>query len=152
MAPEAEHTLALLVVLAITGFAIYWLVRWVRSAAGTADPWGQEIEDAVNRDDAVQVCHHCLSPQTHHGWFCPECGATVGPYCNYMPYVYAFAQGEVLRAGTGERLRHSTVIVIGFVVVSLVFFPIVAPIYWYFLVKNLTRWEDAGTDAAPSGP
>jgi hypothetical protein len=80
-----------------------------------------------------------LTPQSHNGWFCPECGATVGPYCNYMPYVYVFAQGEVLRAGVADRVRHSVVVIAGFVLLSLGMYSVVAPVYWYFLAKNLRR-------------
>ncbi len=117
-------------------------------APRTVDPWGKETEEAIGREDAVPLCHHCLTPQVHSGWFCPECGATVGPYCNYMPYIYVFSQGEVLRAGTTERIRRSKLITIGFVLFSLDMFIIAAPIYWFFLFRNLRR-SDAEPLAAP---
>jgi hypothetical protein len=142
-----EERLAALVILGIFGLAIYRVVLWLMEAKPTADPWGEEINKAINEEDAVPLCHHCFTPQEHNGWFCPECGATVGPYCNYMPYVYVFAEGEVLRAGVTERFRPRPLIVIGYLLFSLglfaftgpMLFAVAAPIYWYFLFKNLRR-------------
>src|SRR5262249_19353280 len=119
MPPNMEHTLTALIVLGICALAVYLFVRWVMKAPRTANPWDQETEDGLNDEKALPLCHHCLTPQEHSGWFCPECGATVGPYCNYMPYIYVFSEGEVLRAGVTERLRHSPLITIGFILFSL---------------------------------
>ncbi|SPE60701.1 conserved hypothetical protein [Verrucomicrobia bacterium] len=131
-----------IIVLGIIAFVIYWVVLWLMRAPRTADPWGDEIDQALHQDDAVPLCNHCLAPQQHNGWFCPECGATVGPYCNYMPYIYIFAEGEVLRAGVTERLRRTPLIVIGYILLSLNMF-VAAPVYWYFLFKNLRRGDAA---------
>jgi hypothetical protein len=151
MGPTPEQTIATLAILAICGALVYGLVFWVMEAPCTADPWGKEITNAINNDDAVPVCHHCFTPQPRSGWFCPECGAIVGPYCNCMPYLYIFSQGEVLRAGVTERLRHGPLIVIGYILVSLATFSVglvlLAPIYWFLLFKNLCR-----TESAPSAP
>jgi hypothetical protein len=134
-----EERLAGLVILGIFGLAIYRVVLWLMEAKPTADPWGEEINKALNEDGVVPLCHHCFTPQEHNGWFCPECGATVGPYCNYMPFVYIFAEGEVLRAGVTERFRPRPLIVIGYLLFSLGLFAVAAPIYWFFLFKNLRR-------------
>ena len=147
MAPNNEHLLAALVILGICGMAIYRFVHWVMEAPCTVDPWGKETAEAVTADTAVPLCHHCLAPQEHNGWFCPECGATVGPYCNYMPYLYIFSQGEVLRAGVTERMRRSSLVTIGFVLFSLTMVPVAAPVYWFFLFKNLRRSDDPRTEA-----
>ena len=151
MALGNEHTLVGLVILGICALAIYRFVLWVVETPRTVDPWGKETEEAVNRDEAVPLCHHCFTPQEHNGWFCPECGATVGPYCNYMPYVYIFSQGEVLRAGLTERMRRSPLITIGFVLLSLGMFAIAAPIYWFFLFKNLHRSKGAKAEPNLTG-
>jgi hypothetical protein len=149
MASAKEQELVALVILAILGMAIYQLVQWLKEAKRTADPWGDEIDKALDKDDAVPLCHHCLTPQHHNGWFCPECGATVGPYCNYLPFVYIFSQGEVLRAGVSERIRRSPLIVVGFVLLSLVMCAVAAPIYWFFLFKHLRQADPAAAEAAP---
>ena len=144
-----EKIVAALVILGICALAIYRVVVWLMEAPRTADPWGNEIDEALNQGEAVPLCHHCLTPQEHNGWFCPECGATVGPYCNYLPFVYIFAEGEVLRAGVTERLRRNPLIVIGFILFSLTVFAPIAPIYWFFLFKNLRHGGKAGLDAPP---
>jgi hypothetical protein len=151
MASAKEQELVALVILAILGMAIYRLVLWLTEAKRTADPWGDEIDKALDQDDAVPLCHHCLTPQQHNGWFCPECGATVGPYCNYLPFVYIFSQGEVLRAGVTERIRRSPLIVIGLVLLSLTMFAIAAPFYWFFLFKHLRQEDSAAAETAPPG-
>jgi len=144
-----EHLVTALVILGIFGVAIYRLVLWIMQAPRTGDPWGKETDEAVNQADAVPVCYRCFTPQEHNGWFCPECGATVGPYCNYMPYIYIFSQGEVLRAGVTERIRRSRLVTIGFVLFSLGMFAVAAPIYWFFLFKNLRRVNDEAPEAPP---
>ena len=134
-----EQVVTALVILGVFGMAVYRLVLWIMQAPRTGDPWGKETEEAINQQEAVPVCLHCLTPQEHNGWFCPECGATVGPYCNYMPYIYIFSQGEVLRSGVTERIRRSRFIILGFVLFSLGMVAVAAPIYWFFLFKNLRR-------------
>src|SRR5258708_36073310 len=101
-------------------------------APRTDDPWGKETDESVNQEDAVPLCHHCLTPQEHNGWFCPECGATVGPYVNYLPYIYIFSEGEMLRAGVNERFRRSPILLPGFILFSVLMYSIFAPIYLYF--------------------
>ena len=82
MALGNEHILAVLVILGAFGLAVYRFILWIMEAPRTVEPWGDEAEKAVNDEEAVPLCHHCLTPQAHNGWFCPECGAIVGPYCN----------------------------------------------------------------------
>jgi hypothetical protein len=147
MTLDSEKTVALLGILVICVVVLYRFVVWIMEAPRTIDPWDKEMDEAVNDRAAVPLCHHCLTPQEHNGWFCPECGATVGPYSNYLPYIYVFSQGEVLRAGVRERLRRSWLITVGYVLVSLGMFAFAAPVYWFFLFKNLHRNE-----ALPPGP
>ncbi len=150
MLPRNEQTLVALVILGILGVAIYRVIVWLAGAKRTADPWGDEVGKALEQDDALALCHHCFTPQQHQGWFCPECGATSGPYCNYLPYIYVFAQGEVLRAGVTERFRRRPIIVVGYVLFSLSMYAIAAPIYWFFLFRNLRR--GTGTEAEAPAP
>ncbi len=148
MTPAQEQAVAVLAILVVCAMGVYRLVLWIMEAPLTPDPWDKEVEDALNNDDAVAICHHCLTPQKHSGWFCPECGATVGPYCNYMPYLYVFAQGEVLRAGVTERIRRNPLVTAGFVLFSLSMSVILAPIYWFFLFKNLRRGRQGVAESA----
>jgi len=151
MTLDSEKTVALLGILVICAVVVYRFVVWIMEAPRTIDPWGKEMDEAVNDQAAVPLCHHCLTPQEHNGWFCPECGATVGPYCNYLPYVYVFSQGEVLRAGVTERIRRNPVVTVGYVLVSLGMFAFAAPLYWFFLFKNLRRNEALPPEPEPIG-
>ena len=139
MPPGNEQVLLVLVLLGFVATAIYLFVVWVMEAPRTADPWDKETELQLQDEHALPVCHHCFTPQQHSGWFCPECGATVGPYANYMPYIYVFSQGEVLRAGVTEPLRPTFLIVAGYVLLSLGTFAIAAPFYWFVLFRHL--WQ-----------
>ena len=149
MAPRVETIVVALVLLGCCVLIFYRFILWVMEAPRTADPWEKETQDALNQPEAVPLCHHCFTPQEHNGWFCPECGSTVGPYCNYLPFVYVFSQGEVLRAGVTERLRHSPLIVIGFILFSLIIFAPIAPLYWIFLFKNLHERSNPKTEIPP---
>ncbi len=157
MARGGEYTVAALILLGICGLALYRFVVWVMQAPHTPDPWDTETEEALNEETAVPLCHHCLTPQTHNGWFCPQCGATVGPYCNYMPYIYVFSQGEVLRAGVTEKLRHSALVLVGFLLFSLGMFSftilgLVVPVYWFFFFKNLKKHNEPQTEENAASP
>jgi hypothetical protein len=122
------------------GLVILWRVlRWFRGAAVTPDPWGPEVEEILRKDEALEVCPHCLTPQQHTGWFCPECGSTVGPYSNYMPYIYIFSQGEVLRSGVTLPMPHRRFVLLGYLLFSFSMFSALAPVYWFFLLRNAHR-------------
>ena len=116
--------------------ALYRVFLWLREAKRTPDPWGPDIEAALEAPDAEPLCHDCLTQQQHNGWFCPECGAAVGRYCNWLPGVYIFSMGEALRSGVTERLRVTWVVVMGYVLISLHTLACLAPICWIFLFKN----------------
>ena len=149
MGPSQHDHTGILVILGLLGLIFYRFVVLRKGEQRAPDPWDEEIEKEINQDDAVPLCHHCLTPQTHDGWFCPECGATVGPYSNFMPFVYIFSQGEALRTGVTERVRPKPIIVIGYVLFPLCMYQIFAPIYWYFLFKNLLRSDATPPEAQP---
>ncbi len=151
VALDSERMVAVLVILGICGVMLYRFYLWIMAAPRTKDPWGKELDDEVDNETAVPLCHHCFTPQEHNGWFCPECGATVGTYCNYMPFVYVFAQGEVLRAGVTERIRQSGLIITGYILFSLTMYAILAPVYWFFLFKHLREIRLLPQDAQPLG-
>jgi hypothetical protein len=122
-----------------TAAGIYGFVRWLMEAERSPDPWGADIEKTVNTADAVPVCPHCLAPQEHNGWFCPECGATVGPYANYLPFVYPFSVGDAFRAGASSHPRRGLLVTLGYILVALGYFSILAPIYLLLLFLNFHR-------------
>jgi hypothetical protein len=129
-----------LVIVGGLALAIYSIIRWVRETPNVPpDPWSEEVEQIIQDPGTPCLCHRCLLPQEVAGRFCAACGAAVGPYNNYMPYVELFSEGEVFRAGVTERMRPSLLIIVGYVLYSLISYVIFAPIYWYFLYRNLKR-------------
>ena len=130
-------TIEQLVKFGIVGLVIYGIVRWFMSADRTPDPWGTEIERAIEDLSTPELCHRCLTPQQGSGRFCAECGAAVGPYNNYMPFVRVFSEGEVLRAGISDHMRSSALIICGYVFLSFAVYAIFAPVYLYFFFRHL---------------
>jgi hypothetical protein len=133
--------------LALAG--LWRLIVWVREAPQKPDPWDAEIERQLEEPEAVEICHHCFSPQPPTAWFCEQCGSAVGPYNNLMPYLNAFSEGEVLRNGATDRLRTKPLVIAGYLLISLSVYTIFAPVFWFFLFKNLKR---SGADNPETQP
>jgi hypothetical protein len=132
------------------GLAVLWrLIAWVRDAPDKPDPWSAEVEESLQQADATPICHRCLSPYQDDVWFCDTCGAAVGPYNNFMPYVHVFSEGEVFRNGVNQNLRASPLIITGYLFYSSVNYFVFAPIYWFFLFKNLNRMKQERLDESP---
>lgn len=119
--------------------ALWRVVVWFCNTPVKPNPWSAEIEASLHTDDATPICHRCLTPHSDAAWFCEHCGIAVGDYNNLMPYIHVFSQGEVFRNGTTDRFRASPLIVVGYLLLSLSAYFFLAPIYWYFLFKNLAR-------------
>jgi hypothetical protein len=121
---------------------IYGFFRWLGNTRQLPpEPWGAEIEHLVQDPETPALCHHCLTPHAHDARFCPECGAAVGLYNNYLPFVNVFSEGEVLRAGVTNRMKPSLLIILGYLCYSSIRYLIFAPIYWYFFFGNLRRHQ-----------
>jgi hypothetical protein len=132
-------TIESICVLGAVAVVVYGIIRWFRSGKKVSqDPWGPEVEQLLQDPDLPPLCHRCFTPQSPGAWFCPECGAAVGQYNNYMPYLNAFSEGEVMRAGTHDHLRHSFLVVFGYICLSFSYY-IFAPVFWYYLFRNLSR-------------
>ena len=119
------------------------LIHWLRSISIPADPWDAETSEKLNDPDAIPVCHHCFTPQEHDRWLCPECGAAVGPYNNYLPLIRIFSLGEVARLGSYGQVRRTPLTIIGFLVFGISEYNVFAPIYWYSFLVNLRRCSTA---------
>ena len=152
--------------LAIAGIVLglFWrLLAWIRDLPKTADPWDAETEKRLHEPDAVEICPHCLTAQEPDGWFCPKCNRATGPYNNLMPFINVFSEGEVLRNGASGKLRPTPLIVIGYILISFslvfsfsghAFFiglvpAIFVPIYWFRLLKNFARQDEAVEEPEP---
>jgi hypothetical protein len=135
--------------LAMGGFVLVGLWRlivWIRHAPHTPDPWGFEVEESLQQADATPICHRCLTPHQTDARFCEHCGSAVGTYNNWLPYIYIFSQGEVLRNGVTDKLRARPLTVIGYLIYSLGNYFILAPVYWFFFFKNLKRLKELPED------
>ncbi len=109
---------AVIAALAVVALVVVLIIRWIRRAAPRPDPWGEEIERAVQEEDAVPLCPHCLAPQESDTWFCPACGSSIGPYNNVNPYLYAFSLGDLFRNGTTGWAAARPLVILGFLLLS----------------------------------
>jgi hypothetical protein len=134
----------IIVGLGIFGLAIaaFWrLIIWVRDAPLKPDPWDAGVEQQLQ--EAPETCPHCSTPQQPNAWFCPHCGKSVGPYNNLMPYLQIFSEGEVLRNGGQRHFRKRPMVIIGYFLIGLAFFPVLLlPIYWFSLLRNWSQADD----------
>jgi|SRR4051812_41098202 hypothetical protein len=128
-----------LVILGAGAGALYGFGRWVMIGKPSPEPWGPEVDAAVHQPEAVPICHRCFAPQDPESWFCPECGAAEGRYNNYLPFINIFSEGEVFRAGVSDNIRPSFLTIGGYLLLSASAYFVFAPVYWYFLFKNLNR-------------
>ncbi len=139
-----------LVIIGVGAVAVYRVLLWLMEAARTPDPWGPEVEAEVEKEDAVPLCPHCLAPQKHNGWFCPECGSTVGQFGNYLPTVYIFSVGDAARSGIG-RLRKQPLLLVGYFLVALgKLGPPLAVVYVALVARMMGR--DSQEAAGPPAP
>jgi hypothetical protein len=134
-----EQIIGFLAILGLIFGAVFACYRWLLAGPRTPDPWGADVEQAVEDGEAVPLCPHCLTPQEHNGWFCPECGSSVGPYVNYLPSVCIFSIGEAVRGGVELRSRWTPLLMLGYVLIAIAFFKGLAPFYCLFLFMNRAR-------------
>jgi hypothetical protein len=111
---------------------------WWRSL-DTPNPWPNEVDAAVRGPDAVPVCHRCATPCELAVWFCPSCGAAVGPYNNIMPYVSVFSLGEAFRSGVGPEAHFSAFRTVAYTALGLAQYGMLAPLYLLRLFLNRRR-------------
>jgi hypothetical protein len=125
---------------------LYKLIAWVRESPVKPDPWDAGIEEQLK--DAPETCPHCSTPQPANAWFCAHCGRAVGPYNNLMPYVQIFSEGEVFRNSAQRHLRNRPLIMVGYFLLGLTFFPaFLLPLYWLSLFR---KWKQSRDPQNPS--
>lgn len=136
-----EKIVIILIVAGLARLVIYFTDN-IRAHPAKPNPWDAEIEEAIQSPEASPLCHRCFTPFNDQDWFCPHCGASVGPYNNFMPFVYVFSEGEVLRSGTDGHVRFTRPIIVGYTLMACGTYSVLAPLYWYFLWKNILRNAD----------
>jgi hypothetical protein len=122
-------------------------------AAPPPDPWTGEEDEAAQSDDALPLCPRCLKPQEGTDWFCPKCGASVGPYNNLMPFVNTFSIGEVARAGVSDEVRRSSRFTrVGYVLFAVAAYTVMFPVYLFRLVFRWRRTEEGVVETETPEP
>ena len=142
MTGNPEHLIGEVALAFVGGVLLWRIFEWFVQGPTSPDPWDQETEKALHEPEAVEVCHRCFDPVMRGAWFCKHCGCAVGPYNNLMPYLNVFSEGEILRNGINNKLRHDKLFVAGYLLFSLNLYVVFAPIYWVFLFRNLKQVDD----------
>jgi len=136
---QGELTVGLIGLVAVAACGIWGLARWLVSGPASPEPWDDQIAAAVEGENALPLCHLCLTQQNGSADFCSECGAPVGQYTNWLPYPYLFSIGHTLRIGTTENFKRSPLIILGFILFALAEYMLFAPVYWFLFLRNLFR-------------
>jgi hypothetical protein len=123
---EGERQLLQWVALGAIVMAVRQFVLWIRDAQPRPDPWGAELETALQNEDIPLTCPHCSATHTEADYFCPGCGKSVGVYSNYSPYLYIFTLGDIMRRGTGEPFRVNWLTIGGYIFMSLQYFSVLS--------------------------
>jgi hypothetical protein len=148
---DPELLIGILGIAVLIGGGIWGLVRWVRRAATSPDPWDRSITEQLEQEQAVQLCHRCLAAQEESADFCPACGAPVGQYTNWLPYPYLFSIGHTLRIGTSGEYRRTRLTVLGFFLLGLAEYAVFAPVYWFMVLRRLVK-PHSPTTTTPQEP
>lgn len=144
-------------VLAIGGAIAFGIWRGIKSLSqtrATPDPWDEALNTAMTEAEAVPLCHRCLCAHSNGADFCPECGAAVGQYTNWLPFPQLFSIGHELRIGTSGEFRRTPLVVAGFILFSLAEYTLFAPIYWIAFLRRIFRNPPDGPppESPPSAP
>jgi hypothetical protein len=148
---SAPERLSVLFGIVLVFGAVLWaFVRWLTAKPESPDPWDEEIAADLETGNGTPLCHHCLTPHHDSADFCPQCGAAVGLYTNYLPFPRLFSIGHTFRIGTNENFRRSFLTIGGFFFLSIFEYGFFFPVYWFRLIQNLSRSQPSSTDAAES--
>ena len=148
-ASSPENNLAFFAALALAAGFVWVLYRQYFRTPPTPDPWDDEVSQAMENDEAVPLCPHCLTSHEHTQHFCLKCGGPVGAYTNLMPFEYCFSVGHLLRIGTDGNFRRSPLLILGFIILSTAEYAIFAPFYWLRLLLNLSRMTEQNHPDSP---
>ncbi|MDB6026224.1 MAG: hypothetical protein JWM68_2447 [Verrucomicrobiales bacterium] len=137
--PPSEFQAGAVALLIVGALCLWRTMRWIRTGPLRPDPWDSATEASVQSAEAVPVCRHCFAPQMEHVHFCSECGTSVGDYNNLLPYVNLFSVGESMRTGSSGKYRITPVTTVGYFLWSMTEYSVFAPVYWFFLIRNVRR-------------
>jgi len=142
-------------VTAVAVLAIYRAYLWYKTGPVAPDPWGSEIEATLHDGEATPLCTHCLEPQDHNGWFCPNCGAAAGPESPLLVPVQMYYLGHAFRAATGAFARRNPLVIVGYILVALVELSILGVVYLVFFFVGVGKAPrarlESGLPEPPAG-
>lgn len=128
----------LLMLAVVTAILLWRLAVWWKQPL-QPNPWDEDTEARLHEPEAVLLCPRCLEPEREGVQFCRDCGFAVGPYVTWSPYLYIFVLGDLLRTGVDRPFRVKSTTVCFLLLVSLFEYFIFAPVYWFFLIRNIRR-------------
>ena len=148
---DPELSIRILAVAALACYGAWALRQWVLKGPTPPDPWDETIASEIEKDEAIPLCHRCLTPYDSSTDFCSKCGTTVGQYTNWLPYPYLFSVGHTLRIGTSGDFNRSLLTVFGFFLFSLAEYALFAPVYWVVFLSKLLqpRPQNTSPDQPP---
>ena len=138
-ASPAEQTVGGMAIAGLVIAGLWAAAKWLVSGPRPPEPWDAQVEQELARQDATPICHRCLTPHHPSVDFCPECGAAVGQYTNWLPFPQLFSVGHALRIGTAGEFKHTPLIIIGFFMLGIAEYMMFAPIYWFVFFMNLSQ-------------
>lgn len=125
-------------------------IRRLAQAPRSPDPWDETVDAEIEQADATPLCHRCLSPHRLGINFCPDCGAPVGQYTNWLPFPQLFSVGHALRIGTSGEFKRTPLTVLGFLLFSLGEYALFVPVYWFVFIRRIFERRTAETSPPPS--
>jgi hypothetical protein len=134
---DPERLVGILAILGLLCLAVWKGVKWLLEARPASDPWDETVAAEVEKDKAIPLCHHCLTPHNTFVDFCPSCGTPVGQYTNWLPFPQLFSIGHVLRTGTSGDYKRSPLTIVGFMLFALAQYTLFVPIYWIMFLRKL---------------
>lgn len=145
-----ETKLLILAGIALTVLSAWRLWVWFRSSPVRPDPWDESIAAGMEQENSHALCCRCLEPVPEGQHFCEHCGLPSEPCTNLSPYLYVFSLGDALRTGSFGRFTPKPLAIVGFLLFSLAEYTVFAPIYWFFLLRNIHRIDGERAAAPPA--
>lgn len=144
-----ETKLLILVGIALAVISAYRLLIWFRTAPVRPDPWDDSVSAGMEQADSQALCCRCLEPVPEGRHFCEHCGLPSEPCTNLSPYLYVFSLGDALRTGSFGRFATKPLAIVGFLLLGICEYLVFAPVYWFFLLRNVHR---LGTEKSAEPP
>lgn len=136
---KPEMVVAAVATTVIALYALWRLGQWFFGGQASPNPWDDQVEQSIQEPDATPICRRCLEPYEESARYCSHCGLPVDSLVPLSPFHQVFAIGDVLLTGTQRKFPVNYVTVTGYVLFSTVQYLVFAPLYWFWLLRNVRR-------------